>query len=681
MQHGIILTAPIDHYSSYGLHAIALARGLTALGIPVHVRPTKQTGTIPPDVLAMIRKADCDVELMLHHPVMVPTPGKKTIYLTMNESTALPADRVAILNHAQEIIVPSKWDAVNFRNCGVTRPINVVPLGVSDAFTTYRSPTDPRPFVFACAGRLRNGVERKGLLRVIQHFIEAFPDHPDVRLRVKCFPDCRVPNYDDPRIEVTRAILREEQMVDWLAACHCFVNLANGGWELFPHQAMAIGRPVISLAFGGMTEYFHHGNGFVVPHQLVEAKEGWVGLWAIEESKTMQETLRDLAAKPELAAAMGHIAHESVKDMTWSKHCAGIETILRGHMLPDVTTFGLITVVIPVCSRDVAWAIRHAEWLAELGTCNPNTAFVVCDETLALSDMERLAETLEKSFADVRILLIPEPPTKGWPAAPNWVFQQVALRMAHGTQPWLFLEPDCTVLRADWLTILEEEYRQAGKPFMGPVVKGMGHMNGVAVYPADLPTRAGRLMGAKNVAFDFVIQDEIKNDVHDASHIMQHIWSVKGGVLSGNRDGTAPQALTEAQVRQWINPAAVMVHRIKDDSLIRHLLAGRASGVTVECVVCNDKHPENIPAIRDRLRKQHWIGLLAEPPTVTLLTSQSEREVDGGGFDRVFRMPTNHSSKLTMALFAEKRYTLLIDDDEMPKPDRIECFIHEHSDH
>lgn len=100
--------------------------------------------------------------------------------------------------------MPCQWNAECFRDCGVKSPIQVLPLGIKTEVFQYSPMEMLGPCVFGAGGRLSDSdPKRKRVDEVIQLFQEAFPEEHDVALRVKVFPDCRLPRVNDPRVQVT----------------------------------------------------------------------------------------------------------------------------------------------------------------------------------------------------------------------------------------------------------------------------------------------------------------------------------------------------------------------------------------------------------------------------------------------------------------------------------------------
>jgi len=296
----LTMLAALDACGGYGQTAIAFARGIEALaGAKVSIRASsvnERWAKIPEDIRERIVSGPQpgEWELLIHHPNFVPTPGKKTAYVTMNESTRLNPLSVHLLNQAAVVIVPSEFCAVTFSASGVTAPIRVVPLGFDPKIYRWRPMPDGGGVVFGTAGSVAGGESRKGLGEVVTAFRKAFPLDKGlkVRLKIKCHPDRETDVWtDDDRIELTAEHLSDTALAEWYASLTCFVSVSKGeGFGLMPLQAMACGRPVISPKFGGVSEYFKEDRGYVMPHTLVAAPPPYCGHWChVKETDLIAE--------------------------------------------------------------------------------------------------------------------------------------------------------------------------------------------------------------------------------------------------------------------------------------------------------------------------------------------------------------------------------------------------------
>lgn len=338
----ITFVGPINSYTGYGLHSLQIIRDIERLaGAYVSVRTLSKSeafgAKVPVDISGrfVLQPQPEDWEVLLHPPDFLPTPGKKTAYFTMWETTKLPPQCATLINKANVTIVPCHWNATILSACGVTTPIRVVPLGVHEKiFHWKRYPEEDAPFTFGAAGRMAHGGVRKGINEVIEAFRKAFPPSvTNVRLKIKCFPDCPVHKIPDSRIEITQAYLSDEQMADWYASLNVFVSAARGeGWGLMQHQAMACGRPVMSVNFGGVTEFFDPELGFSLPfdYELAGGSYKGCGHWAVAREKDMIQLMRDAVEMDRNTHInKGMFAALAVKHLTWDNHSRQLVKVLE----------------------------------------------------------------------------------------------------------------------------------------------------------------------------------------------------------------------------------------------------------------------------------------------------------------------------------------------------------------
>ena len=333
----------VNSYTGYGLHGIRIVRDLERLaGVRVNIRALNTSeafgAKIPTDIRERIALAPQPEpwELLLHPPNFYPTPGKKTAYFTMWETTSLPHGGALSLNQASVIIVPCEFNAVAFSAGGVTAPIRIVNLGVDESIFRF-SPvrldhSRPITTVFGAAGRMAHGGVRKGINEVIDVFQKTFVNGENVQLRIKCFPDCNVSEVSDPRVSITKKYLSDEEMGKWMREIHCFVSMARGeGWGLLQHQAMAVGRPVISVAFGGVREFLNQSNALVVSHRLEPAQHSYAqcGLWAVPDPGSVAMAMTWVHDNLSSALRVGEIASTTVSNFTWSRHSSSLVSVLN----------------------------------------------------------------------------------------------------------------------------------------------------------------------------------------------------------------------------------------------------------------------------------------------------------------------------------------------------------------
>lgn len=186
---------------------------------------------------------------------------------TMLEVDGLPREWVRRANMMDEVWTPSSFNARVFRESGVTRPINVMPLGVNPAYFNPCITGYPVPGVFTFLSAFEWG-ERKAPEVLLRAFADEFrADEPAVLV-------CKVYNQDAsvniPR-QVGRLGLREgggrvvfsinevvpaHQLGALYRSADCFVLPTRGeGWGLPLLEAMACGLPVIATGWGAQTDF------------------------------------------------------------------------------------------------------------------------------------------------------------------------------------------------------------------------------------------------------------------------------------------------------------------------------------------------------------------------------------------------------------------------------------------
>lgn len=272
-------------------------------------------------------------EVLIHPPEIMPTPGKKTVYFTMWESTRLSPKSVEVLNHADIIVVPNHWNAACF-SVLLDKPIFVVPLGIDPNIFNYSAPNMSGPCVFGCSGRVgpgEGGGPRKNINRVIEMFEKAFPSEKDARLHVKVFSDCAIELPNDPRVQCERRYIHPVELAKWVSNLTAFVCASQGeGWGLLQHQSMATGRPVIGVKYGGLAEFVGDHNSYPVKFTHKPGNNYYSGCGTmpeIEEDDVI-EKMRFVYKNRDHAFLTGIQAHRTAIQFNWARTCRELETVL-----------------------------------------------------------------------------------------------------------------------------------------------------------------------------------------------------------------------------------------------------------------------------------------------------------------------------------------------------------------
>jgi len=163
-------------------------------------------------------------------------------------------------------------------------------------------------------------------------------------------------------------------------------------------------------------------------------------------------------------------------------------------------------IVIPLASCDADNLERHLACLERFRP-NPEQDFGLIIPTPDANRNPQFLDAIARYRACFGVgrcdlMELPNTPDGGWPVAPNIHFQFAVIYVRSFCehigqfQPWMWLETDALPCRDNWTIILMDEYRNAGKPFLGveyptivyedgvKMIEGT-HMMGVAIYPAD----------------------------------------------------------------------------------------------------------------------------------------------------------------------------------------------------
>lgn len=286
----IPIIAHLDASSGYGIFAAQTAMELLKLGYEIELFPPSYNeihGKLPADITSRIKKYSNPHPWGLIIFPCVIQPGnlvldnKEYCYWGMWESSKLASKiepkytkAVERFNKCKVVVAPNSWNASTFNSCGVERPIRICPMGFDpDAFPLCANDAKG-VLTFGTAAKTASGGIRKGFSLVVEAFRKAFPTEKDVVLKVKSFQeDPPVETYGDTRIEVMQKYITQAELVDWYRSLNVFASgSAAEGWGRHQHESMCMGRPVIGIDFGGVSEFFSWENGYSVDYTLVPAE-------------------------------------------------------------------------------------------------------------------------------------------------------------------------------------------------------------------------------------------------------------------------------------------------------------------------------------------------------------------------------------------------------------------------
>lgn len=311
-------------YDSYGLILCELVRHLARLGIGAEALPTDgRRARLDQDdeVRGLMQRQVEPVTggVCLAYPTAYPTYGPLVacgpqVALTMVESTLLPVGWSDILNSMDQVLVPSQFCQNVFQEGGITVPLRVCPLGVSEAFE-YRPRTAEPPFsVLAFMDAHQTG--RKGWDIALQAFQLAFEDDPDYRLILKAREGRSGPG----EIRGSNVgFLRRDLSLPGLVALYqrCDVLLAPSRCEGFglPQREFArTGGLTLATRWSGTADDLSRWGMAIDTFNLVPARTGQ-GEWAEVDVEALAAQLRGVAAlSVEARNAFGRKASEFVSN-------------------------------------------------------------------------------------------------------------------------------------------------------------------------------------------------------------------------------------------------------------------------------------------------------------------------------------------------------------------------------
>lgn len=364
----LTIVARTNVFTGYGELLLQVFAGLEYRGIHCSIRSLHTDERFAPIPLEVKdRLVDSPqpepIELLISPPSQLPTPGKKTVYFTMFEKTWLRPEYVKMLNMAAHVVVPCEWCRKHFVACGVTVPVSVIPLGHCPDIFSYVPPIEDDVCVFGAAGRLEGNPIRKGVGRVIDVFQKTFgPEVFDVRLRVKVHPDCKLPEVNDPRIQITREHLPWHEVRKWFSSLTAFISLASSeGFGLWQIQSMAMGRPIIAVRYSGMEEYHTDESGYVIPHHEAPLPApGCPGDWAHFSDEDVSAILKRVYADRKEAKKKGVNASKVAQSFTWDRTLDALHKLISEVPIEGVQA-------VPVQRQNEITLFGHVETFSGYG--------------------------------------------------------------------------------------------------------------------------------------------------------------------------------------------------------------------------------------------------------------------------------------------------------------------------
>lgn len=332
---GILWAGPVSDIGGYGNVSRNFIRTLHHIGLPlqvVDIGPSDQE--LGKDDFHLLSNTLHSKNVLGNEPILLihGTPEtfvrikkdgfKKKIGITLFETDRIPKDWASLCNTMDEIWVPTKFNYRTFTKYGVDpSKVEIIqyPIDVTQydqIFDPYPFPSEVKSFRFLYTLAFDY---RKGLDLLIPSFCEEFSKAEDVSLILKIY----VPNWNrevniskvissyipvkenNPHVHFIIEKIPRESLLSLYSSCTCYVSTERAcGWGMPQMEMMAMGKPVISINWGGPTEFMNNNNSFLiepeqeleeVQHELEKTRpELYSGhKWAKVTKQSVKKTMRD----------------------------------------------------------------------------------------------------------------------------------------------------------------------------------------------------------------------------------------------------------------------------------------------------------------------------------------------------------------------------------------------------
>jgi glycosyltransferase involved in cell wall biosynthesis len=288
----------------------------------------------------------------LYPPRVADMDGMVNLLSFAWEESGLSPDWVRSFNaNLDGVAVVSRFVEKVFRDNGVSLPIAVVGNGVDHVDRIEQVPYRGdigKGFRFL---HVSSCFPRKGVDVLLEAFVQAFPNDPEVTLVIKTFPNphntvaqqvarLQRENPGGPGLVLIEKDLPAGQIVDLYKRCDALVAPSRGeGYGLPMAEAMWFGKPVITTAFGGQTDFCTTETAWLVDYRFAPA-ETHMGLfdsvWAEPDMASLIEQLQAVreASPAQLQPRLDRARALMERDFTWDR-CASrmhsLETTVRAE--------------------------------------------------------------------------------------------------------------------------------------------------------------------------------------------------------------------------------------------------------------------------------------------------------------------------------------------------------------
>jgi hypothetical protein len=271
-------------------------------------------------------------------------------------------------------------------------------------------------------------------------------------------------------------------------------------------------------------------------------------------------------------------------------------------------------------TKDYPLALKNMEWQYELDNSSDFHCLLAYEDNTPAAMVGAIEAVARRLYRSVERLYYPPSVKQTWPAGPNWGWQNCARYIAALHKDcWLFLEPDAIPIRKGWLKDIADEHIRGGKPFSGHCVEGMGHLNGVAVYPNVVANYSFQALMTEETAWDYTLWTELRDaDVkHHAHTLFQHCWCINPETgKAWNGAGELATFKSAHDVVRLVDLSMAIFHRNKDGTLIDQLRNYYAHPEEA-MVPAHTSRQVSVPD-SDTNERRAWVGDVADEPTASI---------------------------------------------------------------
>jgi glycosyltransferase involved in cell wall biosynthesis len=255
------------------------------------------------------------------------------------EQMVLPREWAPVLEGLDAVVAPSEFTRQTFEEglTGVPVFSSRVPLrlpgGVSPDRGRFGLQADR--VWFGASFEPHSDPARKNPWAILTAFSEALPARQDVGLVIKVnnpvvggaphpvMEELRARSRADRRIVLVEDALDYQGVLSLYASLDVYVSLHRSeGIGLGLMEAMLLGKPVIATGWSGNMSFMNRSNSCLVTYDLVPVRAevevyrpellGARAVWADPHRAAAAEWMRVLADRPEVRAAIGRTARESI---------------------------------------------------------------------------------------------------------------------------------------------------------------------------------------------------------------------------------------------------------------------------------------------------------------------------------------------------------------------------------